>query len=264
MTETTSVENTTQVEPTQEGTKQEAPRNYLEEIDRLRADFIAKNPQGTPTEPIKEEPKPEELPQEDVPQNYDSPLDFTIQLVTSQTGLTEDKLVGALENALAYNDPKLINLGELTKGLKSDQAQQVTYLVNQMYTEATERTANDQKQAYELAGGKDQWVTAVGAFNTKAGKAVQVQAKALADSGYTQEAVKLVLSTVLELGLVQHKEQPSLQGAGKSAPTQYLTAQEFRSGTQALMKEYGVNFLSIREARAKYDALAAQYQTNKG
>lgn len=257
--------NTPQAHQAQPEPTKEAPQNYLEELAQLREQFEAaqKSKEAPEPEPTTEEPKDAPTP-EVKPEDYDSPLDFTIALVGKATGVTEDKLVTALGNALSYNDEKLIDFNSLTQGLKPDDAEQVKYLAKAMYKEATAKTADIQKQAYELAGSKEQWEQSVTAFNSKAGKAEQVQAKALADAGYVKESVALVVKTVRDLGLVSHVEKPALKGSGQPSPTKALTAQEFRAGTQALFKEYGANYLSNREARAKYDALSQQFKPNQG
>lgn len=260
-TDTTTAPNNEAVANTPE------PQNYLEQVEALRKEFDAKYqakqppeegkpPEGTP----KEEPQTEEL---NEPQNFDSPLDFTIQLLSSQTKLTEDNFVDSIRNALKYSDENLIDYDKLVAGLKPDQVNHVKYIAKQMYQEAQTKTANIQKDAYELAGGADAWKQAVSAFNSNSvSKAVQVQAQALEQGGYIKEAVNLVLNTVRDLGLVTHKQQPAINGSGKASPTPTLSPSQYRNEIGTLIKTYGTNFLSNREANAKYQELTKQLNRN--
>lgn len=261
-TQTTEPNSTPNVEPT---TTPE-PSNYLEQVEALRKEFDEKyqaktEPTGTPKEG---KPPVEQVPVESqTPQDFDSPLDFTIQLLSSQTKLTEENFVDSISNALKYSDENLIDYDKLVTGLKPEQVNHVKYIAKQMYQEAQNKTASIQKDAYDLAGGADAWKQAVTAFNSNSvSKAVQVQAQALEQGGYIKEAVNLVLNTVRDLGLVTHKQQPAIQGSGKATATPTLTASQYRNEIGSLIKTYGTNFLSNREANAKYQELTKQLNGN--
>lgn len=247
---------------TPEGTQEPAPSNYIEQVEALRKEFEEKFKAPDAGPKTVEQPKEEPTPEEFKPQDFESPLDFSIQLIGAQTKLTEDNFVDSIRNALKHSDDTLIDYDKLTQGLTPEQAHNAKYIAKSMYKEAQDRTASIQKSAYDTAGGKEQWESAVSAFQTSAGKAVQLQARALEQGGYIKEAVDLVLSTVRDLGLVVHKGQPSLQCSGKTAPPKTLSGEQYRTEIGNLIKQYGTNFLSDRVAKAKYQELTAQYKPN--
>lgn len=250
-----------------------APQSYLDQVQALRKEFDEKY-QAKQVQDQKQPETAPELPTEgkekdtspvDIgePQDYDSPLDFTIQLLSTQTNLTEDNFVDSIRNALRYSDESLIDYDKLVSGLKPDQVNHVKYIAKQMYQEAQTKTASIQKDAYEIAGGEAAWKQAVSAFNsTSVSKAVQVQAQALEQGGYIKEAVNLVINTVRDLGLVTHKQQPVMQGSGKASPAPVLSPSQYRNEIGTLIKTYGTNFLSNREANTKYQELTKQLNQN--
>lgn len=268
---TASTASTVDTNPTAETPS--APQSYLDQVQALRKEFDEKY-QAKQVQDQKQPETEPELPTEgkekdttpvDIgePQDYDSPLDFTIQLLRTQTNLTEDNFVDSIRNALRYSDESLIDYDKLVGGLKPDQVNHVKYIAKQMYQEAQTKTASIQKDAYEIAGGEAAWKQAVSAFNsTSVSKAVQVQAQALEQGGYIKEAVNLVINTVRDLGLVTHKQQPVMQGSGKASPTPALSPSQYRNEIGTLIKTYGTNFLSNREANAKYQELTKQLNQN--
>ena len=194
-------------------------------------------PASTPLGQSLEQPKAEQQP---VPQySGTNPLDVSIDIFTKSSGVSQEAFYEAMAGALQYSDPSLINVQQLTQGLKPEQAAQAEALVKAAYHQAQETRQQTIQTAYSKAGGEQQWRQAVDAFNTKAPSYIQAAAKAMEQAGQINEAVEFILNTAQQYGLVNTQQGQSIQGSFGGSTLKGLSQQDYSAALKELAKETG-------------------------
>lgn len=228
---------------------------------------VTPQPVNTPPEPVvdheleKSNGVPEDTPTPIEPSLYrpedgDTEEDIIIGMLHESTGVTEDHVTSAIVNALKYGDASLINYSQIYSdaGVTDPSKQaQVKTVVDNLYKKAYAQHQLVTKTVYDMAGGKANYETALQAFQENASPALQLQVTSLANAGYLQESVQLLLYTVRDTGLVSHKSSPLLEvAASQQAQPKTVDVQQ---GVRELIAKYGSNFLSNKEARRAYEQL---------
>lgn len=171
-------------------------------------------------------------------------LDTSIGIFASSAGIEASRFEDAIENAIKYNDPRLINIEALTAGLKPDQVAQATALAQAAYKE-TQTLIQRQAQetiatAERLAGGAEQWKTVSATFNTKAPAHLKAVVAQMLDAGDVQNAVQFVLDTAKGVGLVNSGNDPMQGGVGgNGADSSGISQAEYFTKLATLEREAG-------------------------
>lgn len=188
--------------------------------------------------------------QEQVPSSND--------LLLKAVGVDGDGLAGAMEKALQHGDPSLINLSEITKGMKPEQAALVQQIAESKYREVQAHISTSVSQVHQLAGGQAQWESARAAFNTKAPSYLQPVIDNLIQQGNIVDAGRVVLDFVKQNGLVNTQGQPAIQG-GVGNVQQGMSNAEFKEALDKIMTEYPNQSLQGNGIAAqKYKQITAQ------
>lgn len=131
------------------------------------------------------------------------------EFISAQVGLLKSyhpnlDLDKALGKALEFGDKGLIDVYYIQQQA-GDQAAQVVRHLESLYDHAENRTAELANEIVGLAGGQEQWQTAVNAFNTKAGAGTKRIVRELLSS-YNQrdylEAAQVILNFANTQGAV--------------------------------------------------------------
>lgn len=198
----------------------------------------------TPTTPV----VPEVQPQEPVvaPQSYGgaSVIETSINVFSANAGIEAGRFEAALDNAIKYNDPALINIDSLTAGLKPDQVAQAKALAEAAYHEAQAAIQQSVQAsvatAEKLAGGAAQWKEMSNTFNAKAPAHLKAVVSQMLDAGDVANAVQFVIDTAKGAGFVNTGNQP-LQGgvSGNGAATSGISQADYFSKLATLEREAG-------------------------
>jgi len=186
----------------------------------------------------------------------DSVLETSIKVFEASTGVSQDSFESAIQNALQYGDPNLIDVASLTQGLDPTQSAQAVALAKAAYQEARTHIQQSTEAAYQLAGGKEKWVEASQSFNTNAPAHIRSAVGALLEQGDVKGATQLVLDTVRNFGLV-NTGTPPLQG-GTGVAVQGLSQAEFNAQLRELERSAGNRSFEQGEYKEKLSALMAQ------
>lgn len=170
-------------------------------------------------------------------------------------------LVQAFGPAYESGNPAYINhayLQQVAPELASVLVQQATALINHEST----RTQATISNVHQMAGGSEQWGSAVQQFNAGAPAEVREVIKSLIDSG-NPNSLKYAVDTVLGYG--QSSGQIPFQQGNQINPAQtqasgygqVMTKEAYFQAEAALAKQYG---LGTPEYTRQFEALAAQRQ----
>lgn len=212
----------------------------------------------TPTPPVPPVPTPVAEPTDSGTFDYEgkSVLETSIRVFEASTGVSQESFETAIQSALQYGDPNLIDVASLTQGLDPAQAAQATALAKAVYQEAHTHIQQSTEAAYQLAGGKEKWTEASQSFNTNAPAHIRSAVGALLEQGDIKGATQLVLDTVRNLGLV-NTGTPPLQG-GTGVAVQGLSQAEFNVQLRELERSAGNRSFEQGEYKEKLSALMAQ------
>lgn len=185
----------------------------------------------------------------------DSVLETTMSIFEASTGRGYTHFMDAISAATQYQDEGLIDFNSLTQGLDAAQAAQATALAKAVYRETQSEIQRQHQAVHSMAGGEEQWNTAVQAFNSQAPSSVKTAVRALLEAGDVTAAGELVLHTAQGLGLVQSGE---LVQGGASGSVQGLSSTEFSEKLAELMNEVGNRSLESGIYQQKYQTLMQQ------
>lgn len=190
-----------------------------------------------------------------------TPLETSINVFSANTGVSAERFVQAVQNALQYDDVNLIDKTSLTQGLKGDKAAQAEALATAMFQHAQQERNAIQQQAYTAAGGKEQWGTAIQAFNTSADPDAKEYAQYLESTGKTDKAIKYIMDFVQGAGLVNHQEGSIVQpSGGMPNSTGAMTGAEFQKAVGELYTKAGN---SLHSPHSPYSKELAQLQQRR-
>ena len=190
-----------------------------------------------------------------------SPLETSINVFSANTGVSADRFVAAIQNALQYDDPNLIDKTALTQGLKGDKAAQAEALAQAMFQHAKSERATVQKVAYDLVGGQAQWTSAIEAFNNHAPAHIKAAALAMEQSGSTKEAVEFIVSQVQSYGVI-NSQQGNLIAPSGGTPNSAnaLSGSDFMKAVGELYQKAGNQ---LHAPRSPYAAELADLQKRR-
>lgn len=170
----------------------------------------------------------------------DSPLETSINIFAANTGVTADRFLASVEQAMKYDDVNLIDKTSLTQGLNPAQAAQAEALANAMYQNAQQERAAVKQTAHQMAGGEEQWNSAIQAFNTHAPKHIKAAVLAMEQSGAIKEAVEFIVSQVQSYGVVNSTQGNLVAPSGGAANTSAaMSAADFQKAVGALHLKAG-------------------------
>lgn len=224
----------------------------------VQAPVQAQQPQqAQPSQQLQQQQAPTEPPKDAPVYTGDDPITLSVQIFADSNGLDAAAFMDALEPALQYNDPNLINLSSIVADLDPAKQAQAEALAKAAYQQAIQLRENAVRTAYQKAGGEQQWRQAVDAFNSNAPSTQREFALYLEQQGRIDEAVTYVLDTVRQYGLVNTVQGQPLQGGLGGATVRGISQAEFRQQLDTLYKEVGFNnlahdprFKQLSDARA--------------
>ena len=173
-----------------------------------------------------------------------SVLETSINVFSANAGIDASRFESALDNAIKYNDPTLINIDSLTAGLKPEQVAQAKALAEAAYHEAQASIQQSVQAsvatAEKLAGGADKWKEMSNTFNTKAPAHLKAVVSQMLDAGDVANAVQFVIDTAKGAGFVNTGNQP-LQGgvSGNGAADSGISQAEYFTKLATLEREAG-------------------------
>lgn len=183
---------------------------------------------------------PQVQPQDNPSLIGDSPLETSINIFAANTGVTADRFLASVEQAMKYDDVNLIDKTSLTQGLNPAQAAQAEALANAMYQNAQQERAAVKQTAHQMAGGEEQWNSAIQAFNTHAPKHIKAAVLAMEQSGAIKEAVEFIVSQVQSYGVVNSTQGNLVVPSGGAANTSAaMSAADFQKAVGALHLKAG-------------------------
>lgn len=182
-------------------------------------------------------------------------LELAINVLASQTGITNETFDRALAGALQHNDINLINVEALTAGLKPDQAAQAKALAQAVFKETQATVQRTTQEAYTLAGGEAQWKEATAVFNTQAPEHIRAVVRTLLDTGDVKNAAQFVLDTVRGNGMVNSGTPPIAGGTG--SVTQGTSLAEFNAQLAELERTAGNRSLEQGTHAVKFQQIVA-------
>lgn len=169
-----------------------------------------------------------------------SVLETSLNVFASNTGVTADRFMQSIQNALQYNDVNLIDKVSLTQGLKGSQVQQAEALASAMFQNAQQERQNAISTAHQIAGSAEQWQLAIEAFNNSAPAHIKSAARAMEQSGNTREAVEFIVSQAQALGVVNHQQGNLITPSGGTPnTTTALSAVDFQKAVGELSLKAG-------------------------
>lgn len=194
------------------------------------------NPVPTPA------PVPTAQPVAPVGNNY---IETSINHLTTSLGVNADAFDKVIEAAIQYGDVNLINPNALGVQLTPEQQAQVTSLaqgaVQYIQAETAAENARVDNLVYGVAGGKDAWTAASNTFASVADANTKSYIGYLVSAGQHEQAAKIVIQTVRNLGY-QPQGQAPIQ-ASAVAGQQGLTSAAFKDALGKLRMEAGNNSL---------------------
>lgn len=168
-----------------------------------------------------------------------TPLETSINVFSNNTGVNPDVFLNSIQAALQYSDDNLIDVTSLTQGLDPTQAAQAVALAKATYQQVQQEQQRVVAQAHQIAGGQEQWVQALEAFNTHADERTRKYAKFLESEGDIEGAVQHIMQSVQSLGVVNSQQGEFITPSGGSPAQQALSYAEFHAAMGKLQREAG-------------------------
>ena len=162
-------------------------------------------------------------------------LDIAVSTFVKSTGATQADVERAVKNAVAYNDPSLIDVAFLTErfGDRAAEAQAIAEAVVEQA--AVQRDALVQA-VYSTAGGEEQWRKNLAVYKQHAPEGLQKAIQLMFDSGdakAVKEAAGLVTEFAKNSGVLAVSGQRMTASSGP-AGSQGLSRQEFQQAVAML------------------------------
>ena len=212
-------------------------------IDPTQGQQPAAQPVVQPTAQPAPQPAPAAKP-ESAPVDPNSligatPLETSINVFSNNTGVNPDVFLNSIQAALQYSDDNLIDVTSLTQGLDDTQKAQAIALAKATYQQVQQEQQRVVAQAHQIAGGQEQWVQALEAFNTHADERTRKYAKFLESEGDIEGAVQHIMQSVQSLGVVNSQQGEFITPSGGSPAQQALSYAEFHAAMGKLQREAG-------------------------
>lgn len=219
-------------------------------------------PQAPTAVPTAENPAVVEKPDESKPQPSvgETYIETSVNHFASEVGLNPETIADCIDKAIEYGDPSLINLSALGN-LTPEQTQRANQLTQMVYQHTQAQITQNQNTVYAVAGGQEQWASAIGAFNASANEEAKGYVAYLVDNvGDAKAAAEYVIKYVKQSGLNTQITQAPIQG-GTGAPVAVgLTVQEYKNGIHEI--EMLRNSRSITQS--EYDVRMADLDYRRG
>ncbi len=181
-------------------------------------------------------------------------LDAAIGVMVASTGATQADVDRLVTKALEYGNADLIDEAFARERFK-DKADQILALARAAVAEQTASVERSKQAVFAIAGGQDNWNSAVSIFNSSAPTHIKEAAKLLLDSGKVQEGAKLVMDTVVQAGLVP-QVNPTVQAGGVvPSNTGALSAADFSKAMTELKQKAGNRSLESGPFAGEYQQL---------
>lgn len=217
----------------------------------------APNPAPVPTPAPAPEPTPAPAP---VPTEGvytgNQTLDIAINAFVVSTGVKAEDLQHAVNAAIQYNNPDLIDV-EFIRAKCGKNADQAIALAKAAVTDIASKAEATRQEVFQAAGGQQQWEQAVSVFNTSAPEHVKAAVKALINSGQLKAGATMLLEQVQATGLVP-TVNPLVQGGQAAGTGGALSAVDFQKEMAALKKEAGNRSLETGHIGQRYQELMAR------
>lgn len=181
----------------------------------------------------------------------------SIQHLTTELGVSEDVFDSVIAKALEHGDLNLINT-EALGNLTPEQKQRVTQLGTAAVQEIQHNIQRATSEVHTIAGGEEQWNTAVNAFNANAPEDAQGYASYLADNGKLKQAAEYVLNYNTQGGYVTQEQQAPLQGGTGNTAVTGISAAEYSREIGKIEREAGNRSFGSPENAAKIADLDAR------
>lgn len=205
-----------------------------------------------PTEPPVQQPQaPVPTPQQpEVPvgANY---LETSVNYFAAEVGITPEAVADTIANALKYNDPALIDVRSLGN-LTPEQAVRAQQLAEMSYQHVQHEIATMQNTVHQVAGGVDQWNSAIQAFNANATEEAKAYVAYLADNAQNaKQAAEYVLMYVQGAGLTTQINQPQIHGGSGGVGPAALDRQGYMEGINQLELKRNARTISPAQYNAE-------------
>lgn len=186
-------------------------------------------------------------------------IDAGIAMLTKVSGLNDSDMQRALGKAVEYGDKNLIDKAYIKERF-GEHAAYAEMLAEAYLDDQAGQAQRAVAEAYEVAGGKENWTIVSQVFNGKAPEHLRAAARALANSGDLKGAAQLVVETCQSMGLIPNVNPQLKGGAGNYGA---LSAAEFSKEYQALRKEAGNRSLESNQFKQRYDNLLQRRAAGK-
>lgn len=186
-------------------------------------------------------------------------IDAGIAMLTKVSGLNDADMQRAIGKAVEYGDKNLIDKAYIKERF-GEHAAYAEMLAEAYLDDQAGQAQRAVTEAYDVAGGKENWDVAAQVFNGKAPEHLRSAARALANSGDLKGAAKLVVETCQSMGLIPNVNPQLRGGAGNYGA---LSAAEFSKEYQALRKEAGNRSLESNQFKQRYDDLLQRRAAGK-
>ena len=204
---------------------------------------------GVPAEKINAVPAGTEVtPKAPVPAAVDT------SAVEQAFGLSTEQLKQITAKALEHGDVELLDIGLLEKAGAGKFAPLLKQVVAQQIDNATKQETLAVQQVHTVAGGKEQWDTAVKLYNTTATKEERGLVSFLFDNGREADGARIVMEYIKARGLTPGNG-PSLTGAAVNAVASGLSKADFQKEWAALSKEAGNRSLESSQFKGRIEDL---------
>lgn len=162
-------------------------------------------------------------------------LDVAVSSFMRSTGASDTDIQRAVQNALEYGDPRLIDKAFIAERFKdrADDAIALAEAVVEQHGIEKQRTVD---AVYELAGNKESWDAALATYKQHAPAGLQKALGLMFNSGDAadvKEAAKLVLEYAKGSGVVPVTGQRQVAGGGTAAASG-LSAADFQAAMSKL------------------------------
>jgi hypothetical protein len=158
-------------------------------------------------------------------------LDIAVSSFVKSTGATDADIQRACQNAIDYGDVNLIDKSFLAERFK-DRAADATALVEAVVEQAVVEKQRTVDAVFELAGGKDQWTSALQVYKQHAPAGLQKALGLMFNSGdaaSVKEAAQMVVEYAKGSGVLSNVSQGRQVASAGMADSSGLSQQEFQA-----------------------------------
>lgn len=180
-------------------------------------------------------------------------LDIAVGSFLKSTGASQDDVKRAVENAIAYGDPALIDKAFLAERF-GDRAAEAQSIAEAVVEQAAVKRDALVRDVHALAGSEEAWTQALAVYKQHAKPGLQKVVKAMFDSNDVdsiKEAASLVMEFAKNSGVVVQSGNLTV-GTAQAAAAQGLSADQFRAALKELnpnQRNYHDNYNRLIELR---------------